>query len=45
MSLGENEIIIPSTSNKYQLVGDSMEDGHRIVAKTELVNDFICAVE
>ena len=34
---------IPLDSDKYQNIGDSMEDGHGLIATSELVNEFRCA--
>ena len=41
-SWGEDKILIPSTSDEYQIIGNSMEDGHGLIATTELVNEFRC---
>ena len=35
----DDKPLIPSKSRGFQIVGDSMEDGHGLIATTELVND------
>ena len=38
----DSKLLIPPDSDEYQIIGDSMEDGHRLIATTELVNEFRC---
>ena len=41
-SWADEKLLIPSESDEYQLVGNSMEDGHGLLATTELVNESRC---
>ena len=34
----DNKLLIPPESDEYQIIGDSMEDGHGLTATTELIN-------
>ena len=36
----DDKLLFTSTSDKYQLIGNSMEDGHSIRATLDLVNEF-----
>ena len=40
MSWGDEKILIPPDSDEYQIIGDSMEDRHGLIATSEFVNEF-----
>ena len=39
-----DKILTPPDSEEYQIVGNSMEDGHGLIATTKLVNEFRCVM-